>query len=67
MTDWVRVKDKSTRHEYTVGVVDPDAHDILDKKEAADIYGNPLPAKPYVSKSAASATGQKATEKEGSA
>lgn len=49
MTDWFRVKDKSTKHEYTVGVVDPEAHEVL-KKPGADDLGNPLPAKPNVPK-----------------
>jgi hypothetical protein len=57
MTEWVRVRDKSTKHEYTVGVVDPEAHEVLDK-EAVDSNGLPLPGKPYRSKiePAASAT-----------
>jgi hypothetical protein len=46
MTEWIRVKDKSTKHEYTVAVVDPDAHDIL-KKDATSPDGTPLPAKPH--------------------
>jgi hypothetical protein len=43
---WTRVKDNSTGHEYTVGVVDPEAHTILKDKDAVDTYGVPLPAKP---------------------
>jgi hypothetical protein len=44
--EWTRVKDNSTGHEYTVGVVDPAAHTILKDKDAVDMYGVPLPAKP---------------------
>lgn len=44
MTDWTRVKDKETGHEYSVAVV-LDSHEVL-QKDAADRSGNPLPAKP---------------------
>ena len=69
MTEWVRVKDKSTKHEYTVAreSVDSEAHDILKDKDAVDSSGVPLPGKPYVSKGESSSTGHKAAEKEGSA
>ena len=43
--EWTRVKDKDTGHEYTVGFVDPEAHEVLGKKEAVDLQGNPLPPK----------------------
>jgi hypothetical protein len=46
MTDWVRVKDKRTGHEYSVASPDSDVHDVLDKP-AADAGGQPLPAKPF--------------------
>lgn len=48
MTEWVRVKDKSTKHEYTVAreSVDPEAHEVL-KKDAVDSAGAALPGKPY--------------------
>lgn len=57
--EWVRVKDKSTGHEYSVAVVDPDAHEVL-KKDAADMYNEPLPAKPKLT------TEQAKAAKEGS-
>lgn len=62
-TEWTRVKDKSTGHEYTVAVVDPEAHDVLDKKDAVDLQGNPLPAKPKLTRAQAS----KSTSREESA
>lgn len=46
MADWVRVKDKDTKHEYSVKVV-TDAHEKLNKP-AVDRNGKPLPAKPHV-------------------
>jgi hypothetical protein len=49
MTEWFRVKDRSTKHEYTVGVVDPEAHEVL-TKDAVDSAGVPLPGKPHRSK-----------------
>ena len=42
---WTRVKDKETGHEYSVEVVDPEAHEVLTTKDGADRFGNPLPAK----------------------
>ncbi len=49
--EWVRIKDKDTKHESTVArmSVRPDQHEILDK-DAADANGNPLPNKPYIAK-----------------
>lgn len=49
--EWVRIKDKDTKHESTVArmSVRPDQHEILDK-DATDGNGLPLPAKPYIHK-----------------
>ena len=49
MPEYVRVKDKDTRHEYSVvaSAVDPEFHTVL-KKDAANADGTPLPAKHYV-------------------
>ena len=49
--EWVRVRDKNTKHESTIArmSVRPDRHEIL-KKDATDRLGNPLPNKPYISK-----------------
>lgn len=52
MTDWTRVRDKDTKHEFSVAVVDPDSMEVL-KKDAVDTYGNPLPAKPHLTPSQA--------------
>jgi hypothetical protein len=51
--EFVRVKDKTTGHEYSVRFPDPEQHEVL-KKDAVDINGDPLPGKPKttVSKSA---------------
>lgn len=45
MTDWTRVKDMDTGHEYSTAVV-LDSHQVLDDKDATDRFGNPLPPKP---------------------
>lgn len=45
MTGWTRVKDKDTGHEYTVAVVNDEAHEVLDNKAAVDRVGRPLPVK----------------------
>lgn len=49
MADFVRVKDKTTDHEYTLAAesVNPDLHDVLNKR-ATDAGGRPLPAKPHI-------------------
>jgi len=57
--EYVRVKDKDTKHEYTIPKerVDPEAHEVL-KKDAIAPSGDPLPVKYHVrsgSKPAASA------------
>ena len=44
MTDWTRVKDKDTGHEYSVAVVNDEAHEVL-QKPATDRLGSALPAK----------------------
>lgn len=44
MSDFVRVKDKATGHEYSTSHV-TDNHEVLDKR-AVDANGRPLPAKP---------------------
>lgn len=46
MTEWFRVKDKDTGHEYTTAFP-LSSHEVLDK-EAVDRNGNPLPAKAYL-------------------
>lgn len=48
-TEWVRVRDDRTDHEYTVSraEADMDKHlEILDDKDAVDVNGRPLPPKP---------------------
>lgn len=47
MSDFVRVKDKSTGHEYSVRHPDPEKVDVLDKP-AVDRNGRVLPAVPHV-------------------
>lgn len=44
MTDYLRVKDKSTGHKYTIiaSSFDPEAHQEL-KQDAVNIAGDPLP------------------------
>lgn len=63
MPEWVRVKDKSTNHKYSVvaSVVDanPEAFQVL-KQDATDAGGDPLPPE-YASKSPAT-SGQTATD-----
>lgn len=46
-----RVKDKDTKHEYTVGVVDPEAHEVLNE-DAVDAAGTPLPPKHHLTAAA---------------
>ena len=47
---FVRVKDKNSKHEYTVATVAVRAHHELIDKPAVDPVGRPLPPKPHVSK-----------------
>jgi len=46
---WTRVKDNDTKHEYSVQIVNPDAHTVIDK-DAVDGLGRPLPVKHYTTK-----------------
>lgn len=48
--DWVRVRHAVTRHEYTVDRAEAEANKDLEvlEKEACDINGRPLPAKPRI-------------------
>jgi len=46
---WTRVKDKATGHEYSVQVVNEEAHTVIDKP-AADDFDRPLPAKHNINK-----------------
>lgn len=63
MPEWVRVKDKSTNHKYSVvaSVVDadPEAFQVL-KQPATDVAGDPLPPE-YADKNPAP-SGQTATD-----
>lgn len=45
---FVRVKDKNSRHEYTVAEQSLRAHHEVIDKPAVDAVGQPLPAKPFV-------------------
>jgi hypothetical protein len=54
MSDWVRVKDKRTGHEYSVKNVNNKIHEVVVKKPGARSDGKPLKAKPNVSARAAS-------------
>lgn len=49
MPEFVRVRDKDTKHEYSVvaSAVDPEFQTVIDKP-AAHSDGTPLPAKHYV-------------------
>lgn len=68
MPDYVRVKDKSTKHEYSVvaSAFDADVHELLEAKEAAHCDGTPLPPKHHLSLSKPNTTTGRAagTEKE---
>lgn len=59
MPEYVRVKDKQTKHEYSVvaSAVNEDAHQVL-KRPATNPDGTPLPPKHHVSLS--NQSGQKA-------
>lgn len=60
MTEFLRVRDKSTRHEYTIpaAAFREDAHERVTRKgaEAVDSVGRPLPAKYRTQTSPASAS-----------
>lgn len=45
MSEFQRVKDKFTGHEFSVRYPDPQQHEVIDK-DAVDLNGDPLPAKP---------------------
>lgn len=64
---YIRVKDKSTGHEFSMpeGTFDEDAVTVL-KKDATDPGGTPLPVKYHttVTKAADTKSGQAATSKE---
>lgn len=70
MPDFVRVKDKETKHEYTIvaSTYREELHELLEK-DAVHVDGTALPAKHHVSlssksrssDSAAASSGQKAT------
>lgn len=49
MSDFVRVKDKVTGHEYSTRRPNPKTVDVLKDKSAVDADGRPLPDKPNVS------------------
>ena len=51
MSDFQRVKDKATGHEYSARRPNPEKVTVLDK-DAVDLNGRPLPAKPNVSAAA---------------
>lgn len=59
MTEFSRVRDKSTRQEYTIptAAFREDAHELVTRKgaEAVDSVGRPLPAKHRIESSSASA------------
>lgn len=59
--EYRRVKDKATKHEYSVvaSAVDESVHEVLDK-DAVGIDGLPLPAKHYVPLSNNTKSGLKA-------
>ena len=50
--EWVRVKDPDTKHEFTVHSstyeADKSAYELLNKKDAVNPDGTPLPAKPHL-------------------
>ena len=48
MSDFYRVKDKQTGHEYSVRFPDPEQHEVLEKP-AVDFNGDALPGKPHLS------------------
>lgn len=69
MPTWVRVKDKSTGHEYDVAesALDPEVHTRLSSRKYPDVsgpYARPRPAKHNTTKAGrpANAGGHTATE-----
>lgn len=47
--EFVRVKDKNSKGEYTVAsYAVRDHHEVLKNKDAVDVTGRPLPPKPFV-------------------
>lgn len=73
MPEFIRVKDRETKHEYSIvaSTFDEKAHELL-KKDAVHTDGTALPTKPYVDPKslssntsggspAAATSGQKAT------
>lgn len=60
MSEFVRVKDKTTGHEYSVRRPDPKRVDVLDKP-AVDRNGKPLPAKPKTTVAAVASAKKKTT------
>ena len=71
MSDYVRVKSKATKHEFSVPQAsydaNPDAYTVL-KRPATNSAGQPLPMKPYttVSNEAGKKAAKKATTTEAS-
>lgn len=59
MPEFVRVRDKATGHQYTLGAstveAEPHLYEVL-KKPAVDTQGVPLPAKPNLQRGAAAAS-----------
>lgn len=62
MPEFVRVKDKATKHEYSVvaSTVDPDHQEVLEK-DATNPDGTPLPPKHHISPSSLSSKARKGT------
>lgn len=70
MPEFIRVKDKSTKHEKSIPADSPlEGWEVLEDKPATHPDGTPLPDKHYVapgSLSSQSTSGQKAEKKGGS-
>lgn len=64
MPEFVRVRDKDTKHEYSVvdSAVDPAAHEVL-KEPGAEPDGSPIPPKHYEAPAKTSAGGQGSSDK----
>ena len=59
-TEWVRVKDSTTKHEYTVAKeAVREGETVLDNKDATDDFGTPLPGKPHLARGQRSGATQK--------
>ena len=67
MIEYVRVKDPISGHEYTTSSADAknSGLTVLEKKDAVDQIGRPLPAKPNVGTPPKSTNGPDAGKKEG--